>query len=256
MPWLRWWQKPVKPHCLPAPLWADFNKADGAKYHPQQAGSTRHSRLPGNASPKIYMLYWAEVPISNQAKGMAHVAKWHLCHNSRTAMGWTAALQFQYTPAREQQELPLYWATQKSSQFVFSHALTIFSPRISFCWSTTQSFIKGFLDIYKKATEPMIGLELYFTCSATTTLPSSQTKLAILLFTWWRWTTRNHSLLTFTISDGFYRLLLYFTLAILFQSLRNAGFLENSSQKKNPYLWFNSALSLFPVLLVCSRARR
>lgn len=107
--------------CFPAPLWTHSNKADGANYlhNKMEIGifflGEAFPGFPGNASPKSYVLRWAEVPDSNQATGMSHAAKWHLCHDSQAAKGWTAALQFQDTPAREQHELPSYCDTQKSN---------------------------------------------------------------------------------------------------------------------------------------------
>lgn len=109
----------------------------------------------------------------------------HLCHDSRTPMGWTVALQPQ-TSGREQHRLPSYYSTQKSVVSTQALALSPWQhpPWAPFCWSTTQPFIKGFLGIYKNAMASIISTLFHMQCfnyTSWSTLPFGSTTCNLTL---------------------------------------------------------------------------
>lgn len=214
-------------HCLP-----DFNKADEL--------IVSHNKL-GLQDTQVSQGMLLSRPMGSTGlrfQSQTKPKEWHMLPDGTYA---TTARQ----PQAEQQHCnfsthqpgtawitTLLWYTEIKSICLQSCTHHFFSQDILLLvyHSINLSLKASFMTFTKRPQHPW--LQLYFTCSATTTLPPTlQTKLAILPFTWWRWTTRNHSLFTFTISDGFYRLLLYFTLAILFHSLRNLVSLKIPGRK-------------------------
>lgn len=122
-------------HCFPAPLWAHSNKADGANYLHNELGLQDTQVSQGMLLPR---------PTCSLGLKFQTQTKPQECHMlpngtyAMTARQPRAEQQHCNFRTREQNELTPYCDTQKSNQFVSSHALTIFSPRTLFCRSNTQ----------------------------------------------------------------------------------------------------------------------